>query len=60
MDAMEEMVLVHALTGSGGGVESYDTGDIVGDEIVGPFRVADDLKMPAKAYIDFMMEHFVR
>ena len=32
---------------------------IIGNELVGPFRVADGVKMSAKLYIDFIKEHLV-
>ena len=38
----------------GGGVMFWAT--IIGNELVGPFRVADGVKMTAKLYIDFIKE----
>ena len=32
-------------------------GAIFGNELVGPFRVADGVKMAAKLYVDFNKEH---
>ena len=32
---------------------------IIGNKLVGPFRVADGVKMTAKLYIDFIKEHLV-
>ena len=39
----------------GGGVMFWAA--IIGNELVGPFRVADGVKMTAKLYIDFIKEH---
>ena len=41
----------------GGGVMFWAR--IVGDELIGPFRVAEGVKMTAKFYIDFLKEHLV-
>lgn len=41
----------------GGGVMFWAA--IIGDELVGPFRVADGVKMTAKLYIEFIKEHLV-
>ena len=40
----------------GGGVMLWAA---IGNELVGPFRVADGVKMTAKLYIDFIKEHLV-
>jgi hypothetical protein len=41
----------------GGGVMFWAA--IIGNKLVGPFRVADGVKMTAKLYIDFIKEHLV-
>ena len=41
----------------GGGVMFWVA--IIGNKLVGPFRVADGVKMTAKLYIDFIKEHLV-
>ena len=32
---------------------------IIGNEMVGPFKVADGVKMTAKIYIHFLKEHLI-
>ena len=32
---------------------------IIGNELVGPFRVSDGFKMTAKVYMDFLKKHLV-
>ena len=53
---------VHVPTGirrqqGGGGVMFWAA--IIGNELIGPFRVADGVKMTAKLYVDFTKEHLV-
>ena len=32
---------------------------VIGNELVGPFRVSDGVKMTAKVYLDFLKKHLV-
>ena len=41
----------------GGGVMFWAA--IIGNELVGPFRVSDGVKMTAKVYMDFLKKHLV-
>ena len=41
----------------GGGVIFWAA--IIGNKLVGPFKVADGVKMTTKVYIDFLKEHLI-
>ena len=42
----------------GGGVMFWAA--IIGNELVGPFRVSDEVKMTAKVYMDFLKKHLLK
>ena len=49
----------HRIRRQQGGGDVMFWAAIIGNELVGPFRVADGVKMTAKLYIDFIQEHLV-
>ena len=55
----KEGPLPHRIRRQQGGSDVMFWAAIIGNELVGPFRVVDGVKMTAKLYIDFIKEHLV-